>query len=332
MITNKIRLIELFSGIGAQRSALDRAGVPYESVACCEIDPYAYASYCAIHDDTPNLGDITKVESLPDDIDLLTYSFPCQDLSMAGRQKGMARGSGTRSGLVWEVERLLACSQLPRVLLMENVDAIVNKKNIEQFNIWIKTLSDMGYTSSWKILNASDFDIPQNRKRCFMVSCLDGKCFRFPEGKSKTRHLKDLLEPEVDEKYFLSPERIAKLIVHRDRHQALGHGFGFSVIDVEGDAKCVKSRVREEEDTLIQEGMTPTLKCFSNIGCVQNSRIRRLTPRECWRLMDFSDDEFNKAASTVCHGRKMPESQLYKQAGNAICVGVLAEIFKLLFY
>lgn len=308
-----IRVVELFSGIGAQRSALDRAGVPYESVACCEIDPYAYASYCAIHGDTPNLGDITKVESLPDDIDLLTYSFPCQDLSMAGRQKGMARGSGTRSGLVWEVERLLACSQLPKVLLMENVDAIVNKKNIGQFNIWIKTLSDMGYTSSWKILNASDFDIPQNRKRCFMVSCLDGACFRFPVGRPKTRHLNDILEPEVDEKYYLSPERIAKLVAHKERHQALGHGFGFSITDTSGNAKCIKSHYREEEDTLIQYTRPEIL-------------IRRLTPRECWRLMDFTDEDFDKALAIGTSG-----TQLYKQAGNSICVGVLAEIFKLLF-
>ena len=101
----KLRIVELFAGIGAQAMALEQLGIPYESTVC-EIDRNAYASYCAIHGDTPNLGDITKVEHLPD-CDLMTYSFPCQDLSVAGKRRGMSEGSGTRSSLLWEVSRLL---------------------------------------------------------------------------------------------------------------------------------------------------------------------------------------------------------------------------------
>ncbi len=391
-----IRVVELFSGIGAQRAALKRAGIPHETVAVCEIDEHAYASYCAIHGFTPNMGDITKVERLPDDIDLVTYSFPCQDLSIAGKCRGMAKDSGTRSGTcLWNVGRLLleaeSRGQLPDALLMENVDAIANSKNKKDFDAWIGLLSEMGYTSSWKVLNAKDFDVPQNRSRCYMVSCLDSTYFRFPEGRPKTKRLKDVLEAEVDEKYYLSPERISRLIEHKERHRAQGHGFGFSITDVEGDAKCVKTRFREEEDTLIQvaqlegkheqtgrvyspEGDCPaintrgggdrqpkilihnntkkgfleasdgdglyihniskkrgtvqkdmisTLKCGADIGCIQDSRIRRLTPHKCWRVMDLSDDDYDKAKSVGTS-----DTQLYKQAGNSICVGVLVDIFR----
>ena len=128
-----LRVCELFSGIGAQSMALTILGIEHESVAC-DIDAAAHRSYCAIHGDTPNLGDITKLEHLPD-CDLLTYSFPCQDLSIAGNKRGMKEGTGTRSSLLWEVGRLLADARgrEPSTLLMENVDAILNKKNIKEF-------------------------------------------------------------------------------------------------------------------------------------------------------------------------------------------------------
>ena len=179
-----LRVVELFAGIGAQAQALKNLGLDFTSTVC-EIDEKAYRSYCAIHGDTPNLGDITKVEHLPE-CDLLTYSSPCQDISVAGRQRGMEQGSGTRSSLLWEVGRLLSDAKErgrgPDVLLMENVDAILNKKNIAEFNRWIEFLTNLGYTSSYKVLNAKDFGVPQNRKRCFMVSSLGGRRFIFPEG------------------------------------------------------------------------------------------------------------------------------------------------------
>ena len=208
-----IRVIELFAGIGAQRQALKEAGIPHEAVAISEIDKYATASYNAIHGETPNLGDITKIQHLPE-CDFITYSFPCQDLSIAGHQAGMEKGSGTRSGLLWEVERLLSDMKdrgaLPKYLLMENVDAILNRKNIDDFKSWIGSLTAMGYVSSYKVLNSTQFGVPQNRKRCFMVSILNGPAFIFPKGEPLTICLKDVLEDEVDESYYLSNERIAK--------------------------------------------------------------------------------------------------------------------------
>ena len=233
---NPIRVVELFAGIGAQHQALENLGIPHEIVAISEIDKHAIAGYNAIHGDAPNLGDIRLIEHLPE-CDLITYSFPCQDLSVAGNKTGMVEGSGTRSSLLWEVGRLLADMNergvLPEILLMENVDAILNKNNIDQFRKWIMTLNKMGYTSSYAVLNAKDYGIPQNRKRCFMVSSLTFGELTFPSGFPLELRLKDMLEGDVDESYYLSPERIAKFEEHRKRNEAKGNNFGWKPIDPE---------------------------------------------------------------------------------------------------
>lgn len=141
---------------------------------------------------------------------LLTYSFPCQDLSMAGQRKGMAKDSGTRSGLLWEVERILSeCENKPQILLMENVPEVVGKKNKKHFSEWIKRLDEWGYNSKWQIINGTDFGMPQNRKRCFMVSVLGNYYYTFPNPTGCELRLKDMLEINVDEKYYLS-ERALK--------------------------------------------------------------------------------------------------------------------------
>lgn len=225
-----IRMVELFSGVGAQAMAMENLGLDHKVVAICEIDKSAVKSYYAIHGETPNLGDITKVEKLPD-CDLLTYTFPCQDLSMAGNKKGCARGSGTRSGLLWEVERLLLemkeGSRLPMTLLMENVPALGFKANIRDFNEWISSLSGMGYTSSYKVLDAADFGVPQRRKRLFMISRLDGVRFDFPKPRPLDKCLADVLEENVPESYFLKPELVAKYEAHKVRQIENGRGFGW---------------------------------------------------------------------------------------------------------
>ncbi len=136
---------------------------------------------------------------------ILTYSFPCQDLSIAGKQAGMKKGSKTRSGLLWEVERLLnECTELPQVLLMENVAQVHNKKNFADFKKWIECLEDLGYSNYYADLNAKDYGVPQNRNRCFMVSILGDYSYTFPLPMPLTKRLKDILETDVDEKYYLS--------------------------------------------------------------------------------------------------------------------------------
>jgi len=139
---------------------------------------------------------------------LLTYSFPCQDLSKAGRRQGMAKGEGTRSGMLWEVERILEeCKELgamPQILLMENVPDVIGTKNIKHFAEWIAKLEELGYKNYWQILNAKDYGIPQNRERCFMISVLGDYYYEFSPKRKLEKRLKDLLEDNVDEKYYLS--------------------------------------------------------------------------------------------------------------------------------
>ena len=215
-INKPVRLIELFGGIGSQAKALERLGVDFEHYRLCEIDKYAVKSYNAIHGTDFTPSDITKLTG--EDLGIvdtdkyfyiLTYSFPCQNLSRAGKQQGMAKGSGTCSGLLWEVERLLTevfrgGGGLPQLLIMENVPEVVGVKNVEHFAEWIKFLDGLGYTSKWQILNAKNYGVPQNRARCFMVSWLGDYYYDFPAEKPLQKKLKDVLEEHPDKKYYLS--------------------------------------------------------------------------------------------------------------------------------
>lgn len=212
-----IRLIELFAGIGSQAKALKNLGVEFEHWRVCEFDKHAINSYNAVHGTNFATSDITKLRGEDLGITdrarytyLLTYSFPCQDLSNAGLGRGMEKGSGTRSGLLWEVERLLNESpELPQVLLMENVPQVHGQKNVKHFVKWQEFLESKGYTNFWKDLNAKDYGIPQSRNRCFMVSILGADdVFTFPEPMLLTLKLGDMLETEVDEKYYLSDKAI----------------------------------------------------------------------------------------------------------------------------
>lgn len=373
-----IRLVELFSGIGAFSKALTNLGIPHERIAMCEIDPHAIKVYEVLHGPTPNLGDISKVDRLPD-CDLLTYSLPCQDLSSAGKRAGMTKGSGTRSGLLWEVERLLLDAQerggqrhLPKYLIMENVNAILFKANIPDFELWIQSLTKMGYTSSYAVLNACDYGVPQNRKRCFMISCLGYDRLVFPQPCPDGRFLKDVLEDDVSEKYYLSEKAMEGLKAHKARHDAKGHGFGFKITDPATErARTVKANggwrptdtlihVAEENSEervgimvrnatkkgylvanawdgvvldnyeargRVQPGKSPTIMTGTGTGTVTpDLRIRRLTPRECWRLQGFGDDDFDLAKSIGTSN-----TQLYKQAGNSIAVPCLEAILRAMY-
>ena len=266
-MNGKIRLTELFSGIGAQATALENLGIPFEAF-CCEIDDSAYKAYCAIHGDTPNLGDITKVEHLPECTDLLTYSFPCQDLSIAGLQRGMAQGSGSRSSLLWEVGRLLDDAKerndLPRYPVMENVDAILNSKNLPQFKKWVEKLTEMGYTSAYKVLNATDYGVPQSRRRCFMVSTLNEGVFAFPEGRPLEKRLKDVLETNVSEDFYLSEERIAKYERTKNEQNALGRGFGWKPTTLDGIMSTIMTNPNKDCTNTVIE---PDLICVGDLHC-----------------------------------------------------------------
>ena len=211
-----LRLLSLFSGIGAFEKALERLNIEYELVGFSEIDKFAIKSYCAIHNvsEDKNLGDITKIDTkdLPD-FDIMTWGFPCQDISIAGRMEGIKKGI-TRSGLYYEGYRILK-DKLPKYSVIENVKNLTSKRFKNEFNSILQDLSDLGYTNYWQVLNSKDYGIPQNRERVFIISIRNDLAqtnFSFPPKVPLVWKLKDVLEENVDEKYYLSEKAIGRLI------------------------------------------------------------------------------------------------------------------------
>lgn len=200
-----LRVFEAFSGYGSQSIALRNLGIEHEVVAISEIDKYAIKAYEEIHGPTLNLGDISKIDvnDIPKH-DLFTYSFPCQDLSVAGKQKGL--GEGTRSGLLYECEKVIEHCR-PKYLLLENVKNLVGKKFKADFDKWLEYLEGLGYTNYWKVLNAKNYGVPQNRERVFVVSILgEHEPFEWPTPIPLDKCIADILEEQVDDKYYLSEE------------------------------------------------------------------------------------------------------------------------------
>lgn len=405
-IKKPVRLIELFGGIGSQAKALENINVNFEHYRLCEFDKYAVQSYNAVHGTNFKTSDITKITAADLGIAetnkyeyIMTYSFPCQDLSIAGKQSGMAKGSGTRSGLLWEVERLLReCKELPQVLLMENVPQVLNC----DFGGWLDFLDSLGYKNYYKKLNATNFGVPQNRERCFMVSVLGNYYYDFPKEIPLKLRLKDMLESNVDEKYYIKNAKVNTLLkgldyenadkvccdmtINQPRFRDIANTIkarydcgienqrqtGTAVIepkcqvvatlDIPGrfesacrvpaitgiapacntcgggglETKIAEPRIFDMYNhneiktgicgTLTTNGNTSTTHC-GTFGVMENNyRIRKLTPKECWRLMGFDDSDFDKAKASG-----VSNSQLYKQAGNSIVVQVLEVIFRNLF-
>lgn len=228
----KIRIFEAFAGYGSQSMALQRLkedfGLDYEIVGISEIDKYAIKAYNAVHPNVTNYGDISKIDwnEVPD-FDLFTYSFPCQDISSAGKQRGLQEGSGTRSSLLWECQKAIEIKR-PKFCLMENVAALVTEKFLPFFLEWERLMVRYGYTNYNRVLNAKDYGIPQNRERIFMVSIHNAEqSFYWPEPMKLDKRLKDVLETDVNEKYYLSDKAISGFIEHRKRMEERGNGFGF---------------------------------------------------------------------------------------------------------
>ena len=377
-----IRLFQAFSGIGCQAMAFNRLGIPYVNVGTSEIDKYAIMSYEAIHGDSNNYGDISKMKEIPI-CDIFTWSFPCIDLSKAGKQKGLQ--GGTRSGLVYEVLRLLHATETkPKVLIMENVVDLVQVKFAAEFYEIQNEIASFGYKNYTQVLNAKHYGVAQNRERVFMVSILGNEHYEFPPRIRLEKRLKDYLEDEVDEKYYLSNKLIKCFEEHKERNDTSGGGNMEPKIleeticlnsKVNGKQPSLQDRIYSSEGvaTAITDAFRPNIKepngfykqaietaqnndieygdsinAFNQqvdkSGCsptittrpegkktailpiTHDLRIRKLTPKECWRLMGIDDADFDKAQKVVSN------SQLYKQAGNGIVVDVFAAILKGLIF
>ena len=229
-----IRLLSLFSGIGAFEKALDNCRIPYELVNYCEIDKYASKAYCAIHgvSEDKNLWDVCKVDATQlKDIDLICYGFPCQDISISGKMQGMydEEGGYTRSGLFFEALRIIKECR-PRIAIAENVKNLMSETFREQYHTVQESLGDAGYTNYVSILNAKDYGIPQNRERVFIISIRKDidMGYIFPTPVPLKLCLRDLLEDKVDEKYYLSAEAVKGFENHRIRQEENGRGFGWN--------------------------------------------------------------------------------------------------------
>ena len=474
-MTNKISMIELFSGIGAQERALRQLGLPYEIINTCDCDANAVLSYAAMRWDlekemetyefpsqdkmieelqaknlgydfqkgkhsitsrTPitklkqyyiadklskNLGDISKVERLPY-ADLTTYSFCCQDLSVAGKGEGMklncdecghswpvdferpennnicphcgnANIVSTRSGLLGQVQRLLIAAKedntLPKYLLLENVKNLVGKKFIGQFEAWVKWLDGIGYNTYWKIINSKHMGVPQNRERVFAISIrkdVDIKGFIFPETIPLATRLKDVLENNADEKYYLPDDRMEKILnsTFMKNKQRLEPNFSGctniltsvqkdnyvcepiivedfyqnrnprTYVDVAPTIRSERNGLKTAEGEIEYPCSTRGKQVASAIrasiykqgarnleenvinglgyeGVIEQEtskikwRIRKLTPKECTRLMNFTDKDYEAMAKYVSN------SVIYKADGNSIVVACLIAIMSSLF-
>ena len=273
-----LRLIELFAGIGSQTQALKNIGVPHTVVGISEIDKYAISTYTAMHGETHNFGDICKILALPD-ADMWTYSFPCQDISVAGKGAGIKEG--TRSGLLYQVERLLkvadANNTLPKYLLLENVKNLVSKKFKADFERWLDFLASLGYTNYWAILNAKDYGVPQHRERVFCVSIRGEHIpYKFPEKQELTLRLRDMIDEVVDERYYLKESTIRSILTStfNQRRDSIRPGDGLAATLKARDYKepqCVQigEVVGEKWDKMHDisrrvyepSGLSPTVHC-----------------------------------------------------------------------
>ena len=323
-----MKLLSLFSGIGAFEKALDNLDIEYDLVNYCEIDSYASKAYSLIHGvpESKNLGDITKVEtSKLKDIDMVTYGFPCQDISIQGMQKGFEDGEErTRSGLFFEALRIIEDTK-PKYAIAENVKNLVSKRFEKEFEIVLSSLEEAGYNNYWTILNSKDFGIPQNRERVFIISIRkdidDGK-FEFPQPELLFLNVRDLMEDSAPKNCYLKDEDVRKFVskpTSVGNCSQLGyidrptfHDFSNRVYSIDGIAR-----------TLMGEGGN----CNDKAGqyLLDSGQIRRLTPKECFRLMGFDDRDID-----ILIKNKISNTQLYKMAGNSIVVDVLEAIFEML--
>lgn len=206
-----IRILECFAGLGACSKALSNLGIEHEIVDAIEIDKYAVQSFNAVHGTNFEPQDITKWDK-DIEADLIMHGSPCQDFSVAGLNKGGDKGSGTRSSLMYETLRIVEKIK-PKYVIWENVKNLLSKKHRHNFDAYLEAMEKLGYHSQYQVLNAKDFGVPQNRERVFTVSIRNdlNVDFKFPEPQELTVRLKDVLEPQVDEKYYLSDEQTKRL-------------------------------------------------------------------------------------------------------------------------
>lgn len=325
-----LKVLELFAGIGACSKALTNLGIPHTIVDAVEVDPYAVKSFNAVNNTNFEPQDITKWDK-DIDVDLIMHGSPCQDFSSAGLQAGGDKDSGTRSSLMYETLRIVEKLK-PKYVIWENVKNLLSKKHIHNFENYIRQMELLGYNSTYKVLNAKDYGVPQNRERVFTVSIRKDLPydFHFPAPFPLTKRLKDILEPEVDQSYYLTgggvtctplQNKVCQMALDKklvEPNDAVEYTYSNARL-AEIGGEYIKKQNRGDNKVMSTLKTNPQQIGVTVSRGGQNA-IRKLTPKECWRLMGFADEDYEKA-SKVCS-----RSQLYKQAGNSIVVDVLEKI------
>jgi len=242
-----MNVLSLFSGIGSFEKALKNIGINCNIIGFSEIDKYAIKSYCAIHSisEEKNLGDVSKIDlsRIKEDIDIITHGSPCQDFSVAGKQAGAEKGSGTRSSLMWCTVDIVKKIK-PKYIIWENVKNLLSKRHKHNFDNYIKIMEELGYNNYYQVLNAKDYGIPQNRERVYTISIrkdIDNNKFKFPEKEKLNKRLKDVLEKDVEEKYYLSSKMINGFLKHNEKHIAKGTGFVWKPKNEEEIANTIRA-------------------------------------------------------------------------------------------
>ena len=331
-----LKVLSLFSGVGAFEMALRNIGVNVNLIGFSEVEEKAVTSYCAIHgvDNSLNLGDITKidVDALPLDIDLLTHGSPCQDFSTAGYNRGGDENSNTRSSLMWNTVEIVS-KVLPKYVIWENVKNVVSSKHIHNFNKYLKAMEDLGYVNYYKVLNSKDYGLPQNRERIFVVSIRKdlNKSFSFPPKVPLTTKVSDYLIKNPTDDLYLPPTNISTgLIEFTDDYNIIhikqATKLGYAIMKRGGvcdlnypSSKTRRGRVQGNGD------ICPTITASNqSVYYIEaDNKVRKLASIELWRLMGFTDDDYYKAERAT-----VSKTALNKQAGNSIAVPVLEGIFK----
>jgi DNA (cytosine-5)-methyltransferase 1 len=349
---SKLKYLSLFSGIGAFEKALTNLNIDYDLVGFSEIDKEAIISYCAIHnvDESKNLGDISKINTDNIQADLITYGFACQDISTAGKQAGFKKGSGTRSSLLWEALRIIEDIK-PKYAIAENVKNLLSKKFKSDFDEFIKVLESYGYNNYYKVLNANDFGIPQNRDRVFVVSIrkdVDNGKFEFDNGFEHNLSMKNFLENNIEQKYILNNKTKVMLERLQDKSQEFQAEKGFvynknnKIIFYKYpgiEKKLIKlcninpSNNGQSGGLFRSSGLCPTLTTFGS-GVIYREDIKKvckITELEMWKLMGFTKEDYNKAEQAQLintNGKSKKLAKLEKQAGNSIVVNVAESVIK----
>ncbi|WP_459482090.1 DNA cytosine methyltransferase [Clostridium saccharoperbutylacetonicum] len=299
-----IQILELFGGIGSPRIALRNLGIPVKAIDYVEIDKKAVKSYNSMfrNDLEYKTQSVVGYNLRPN---ILIHGSPCQSFSIAGLQEGADEGSGTESSLMWETVNII--KQMgewkPEIVIWENVKNVLSKHMRHNFNRYLEELEKLGYTNSYKVLNAMDFGLPQNRDRVFTISCLDGTLFNFETlEKRPMRNLKEFLENNVSEDYTVTQPSILNVIGAKGIKRA-------TVI------KDYCYTITERQD-----------RCPAQVIDLGNGKYRFLTEKECWLVQGYSEEDFLNAAKVNTR------RALYKQSGNSIPVTFFESIFKQIIY